>query len=151
MSQMIEERDWRYAWIKRTVERMEELKQRGERDVTLHIEEFQRILRELLAMHQRSDRLEDVLCSYARYAFPVTQRIVPPQMFGGSIADSRTVSGRMPSNGSTVTQVDKQKAVVDAVLNKHRHVFYYSGKSQGYNICDCGVSDTYYNWEYNKK
>src|ERR1700691_6227576 len=39
---------------------------------------------------------------------------------------------------------------VKAKLNEHRHVFYYSGKSQGYNICDCGVSDTYYNYEYNK-
>ena len=77
--------NWHYEWIIRTVERMEELKQRGERDVTLHIEEFQRILRELLyAMHQRSDRLEDVLCSYARYAFPVNQKIEPPAMFGGA-------------------------------------------------------------------
>ena len=87
---MEQQRNWHYEWIIRTVERMEELKQRGERDVTLHIEEFQRILRELLAMHQRSDRLEDVLCSYARYAFPVNQRIEPPAIFGGDTTGHTT-------------------------------------------------------------
>ena len=87
---MEQQRNWHYEWLIRTMERMEELKQRGERDVTLHIEEFQRILRELLTMHQRSDRLEDVLCSYARYAFPVNQRIEPPAIFGGDTTGHTT-------------------------------------------------------------
>jgi hypothetical protein len=35
--------------------------------------------------------------------------------------------------------------------NLHCHVFYYSGKSQGYSVCDCGISETYYNWAYPEK
>ena len=136
MSQMIEERYWRYEWIKRTVERMDELDSRGEQEVTLSIREFQHILMELLAMHQRSDRLEEVLCSYARYAFPVNQKIEPPAMFGGE-------------------QIDKSKWGVGMVGTppskpEHCHIFRSSG--YGYDVCnDCGMSDVYYNWAYNKK
>jgi hypothetical protein len=84
MGSMIEEqRNWHEVWIRRTVERLEEKMKHGDKEVVLQIGEFQRILMELLAMHQRSDRLEGVLCSYARYAFPMTQRIEPPTMFGG--------------------------------------------------------------------
>jgi hypothetical protein len=27
--------------------------------------------------------------------------------------------------------------------DQHRHIFYFSG--HGYNVCDCGISDVYYN------
>lgn len=80
---MSQDRDWRYEWLRRTVERMDEFEQRGEENITLRTREFQRILMELLAMHQRCNRLEEVLCSYAKYAFPVNHTIQPPAMFGG--------------------------------------------------------------------
>ena len=135
---MGQQRNWHYEWIIRTVERMEELKQRGEHDVMLHIEEFQRILRELLAMHQRSDRLEDVLCSYARYAFPVNQRIELPAMFGGDTNTPTMMGATMV--GHPVPGLSKPE---------HCHIFRSSG--YGYDVCnDCGMSDVYYNWAHSK-
>ncbi len=79
-SMMQEQRNWQSEWTKRTIAHMEERLQRGEEEVTLQIREFQHIFMELLAAQQRSERLEDVLCSYAKYAFPMSQ---PPMLFGG--------------------------------------------------------------------
>lgn len=62
---------------------------------------------------------------YKRYASQ------PPAMFGGPKTDAelnRTVLG---------------------ALNKHAHVF--CGTGRGYSVCECGISDVYYNWAYNKK
>jgi hypothetical protein len=104
MSSMMEEqRNWHYDWIKRTIERMEEREQHGEKEVVLQIGEFKHIISSLLAMHQRSDRLEDVLCSYARYAFPVTQSLDIPTVFGGNIV------GRIDSSKPNLSNVPKER------------------------------------------
>ena len=125
MGTMIKPQNWHTEWLRRTIERMDELDKRGEKEVTLYVLEFQRILMELLAMHQRADRLEEVLCSYARYYVLPSQSIEPPLMFGGS------------STGNPK-------------CDEHCHIFLSSG--YGYDVCnDCGMSDVYYNWAYNKK
>lgn len=49
-----------------------------------------------------------------------------------------------------LTNAQVNEAVQRVVL-EHRHVFYGAGAGTDYNICECGVSDVYYNHEYNKK
>jgi hypothetical protein len=123
----MEESKWRYTWIEHTVANMEEREREGQEEVTLQIWEFQHILSELLAAHRHSDRLEEVLISYAKYAFP-TPLLVPPVMFGG------TESGRYPTASGAVEQIEKKEPTDD------------------YDVCaDCGMSDVYYNWAYNKR
>ena len=48
----------------------------------------------------------------------------------------------------THPKAEQDKAIAKK-LNEHCHVFYYSGN--GYNVCDCGISDVYYNWAYKSK
>jgi hypothetical protein len=107
---------------------------------------------------------------------------IPPAIFGqitnaahraetatGAMLGSR--SGRYPSDGTTVTQVDKSgfKCIcgnpvyqthtqtckdynwsVTHPKAEHCHTFRATGK--GFAACaDCGMSDVYYNWAYNKK
>ena len=126
-------RNWNTAWIERTIGNMDDLQTRGEEEITLHIREFQHILMQLLAAHQRCDRLEDVLCSYAKYAFPVTQQLInPPAMFGGNWADSnelpRTASGSQ-----------------HWVFKTPEH-FYLLPRGRDYSICTrCDLSDVYVN------
>ena len=126
-------RNWNTAWIERTIGNMDDLQTRGEEEITLHIREFQHILMQLLAAHQRCDRLEDVLCSYAKYAFPVTQQLInPPAMFGGNWADSNTLSRTV--SGSQHWE-----------LKTPEH-FYLLPRGRDYSICThCDLSDVYAN------
>jgi len=134
-------RNWNTAWIERTIGNMDDLQTRGEEEITLHIREFQRILMQLLAAHQRCDRLEDVLCSYAKYAFPVTQQLInPPAMFGGNWADSnelpRTASGSQH-------WVFKTPVINPASKN---HFFIVPHGDRNYAVCShCDLSDVYAN------
>lgn len=176
-----EQRNWKTAWLERSIERMEERLKKGETEVVLHIEEFQHILAQLLAAHRHSDRLEETLISYARYAFPVPQQLVAPAIFGGG-----TVSGRSTTASGAVEQVEKKpayKCICGAIgalslhtqtckdynwnithpkaeqdkaiakkLNEHCHVF-IGAVGSGYGVCECGISDVYYyyNWAYKSK
>ena len=101
---------------------------------------------------------------------------IPPAVFGALVTEeelNRTVSGsmfnlqgcesgRIQSAVPNFTEQDKQ-----AGLDNHRNWVYHHPKSTpqcdehchifrasgyGYEVCyDCGMSDVYYNWAYNKK
>jgi hypothetical protein len=58
-------RNFHYQWLERSIERMEERKQRGDNTVEMQTGELQRILMELLSMHLRCDRLETMLAEFA--------------------------------------------------------------------------------------
>src|ERR1700678_4126832 len=69
----------------------------------------------------------------------IMAKIIPPAMFGG------TTSGRYPTASGAVEQVEKKPTE-----SEHCHFFRASGYS--YDVCDdCGMSDVYYNWAYNKR
>jgi hypothetical protein len=73
-----------------------------------------------------------------RYAYDWAK---PPLMFGG-IDPIGCVAPKKP------VECDCTKELGSAP--KHCHIFRSSG--YGYDVCnDCGISDVYYNWEYNKK
>jgi hypothetical protein len=57
-------------WLQCTIDRMEERKKSGDMTVELQVGEFQHILRELLSMHIRCDRLEAMLQEFALYSLP---------------------------------------------------------------------------------
>ena len=61
---------------------------------------------------------------------------LPPAMFGGE-------------------QIDKSKwgvGMVGAPPSKPEHYHIFRSSGYGYDVCnDCGMSDVYYNWAYNKK
>jgi hypothetical protein len=62
---MREQLDMRYRWLERTIERMEERKQRGDNFVEMQTGELQHVFQELLSMHLRCDRLENMLAEFA--------------------------------------------------------------------------------------
>jgi hypothetical protein len=62
---MREQLDMRYRWLERTIERMEERKQRGDSTVEMQTGELQHVFQELLSMHLRCDRLENMLAEFA--------------------------------------------------------------------------------------
>lgn len=154
-SMMDLEKDWKTAWLKRSIERLEERFKRGETEVVLHIEEFQSLLTQLLAAHIHCDRLEEVLWSYAKYAFPVSQvfQVPPLSMFGGSITDVQgTAYGTWKSDGITVTEVPKANVITNPspmdvhVYGKRRLWGSFGETAKPYRVCiRCGRSDEYLN------
>ena len=140
-------RNWNTAWIERTIGNMDDLQTRGEEEITLHIREFQHILMQLLAAHQRCDRLEDVLCSYAKYAFPVTQQLInPPAMFGGNWADSNTLSRTVSGSQQSQRLVLKTPIITEVPKEPPRQHFYLLPRGRDYSICTrCDLSDVYVN------
>ena len=75
---MQEQKNFHYQWLIRTIERLEERKQRGEGTVEMQTGELQHVFQELLSMHLRCDRVENMLAEFAG----IYQR--PPLMFGGA-------------------------------------------------------------------
>jgi len=54
-----------YQWLERSIERLEERKKHGDNTVEMQTGELEHILRQLLSMHLRCDRLEDMLSRFA--------------------------------------------------------------------------------------
>lgn len=102
------EKNWRTAWLERSIERLEERLKKGETEVVLHIQEFQHILVQLLAAHKHCDRLEEVLMSYAMYALPVQRVLKPVTMFGpDQVVLKDVATGRFDSSKPNLSNVPK--------------------------------------------
>jgi hypothetical protein len=70
-------RSFHNDWLVRSLERLDERRQRGDHVVEMQIGELQHLISELIGMHQRCDRLEDMLNHYALYAIPLKETIKP--------------------------------------------------------------------------
>ena len=70
-SMIIKQRDFHQEWLHLTIERLEERKQRGDNIIEMQTGELQHLFRELLSMHMRCDRLEEMLSQFAgRFQMP---------------------------------------------------------------------------------
>ncbi len=65
MGAMLEQKNSHYMWLERTIERLEERKQNGDSTVNMQTGELQHVFQELLSMHLRCDRLENMLAGFA--------------------------------------------------------------------------------------
>jgi hypothetical protein len=64
-SMMRMQNNWHYEGLQKSISDLEDKRKRGEVTIAIHIGELQRLLLELLAMHQRCDHLEEYLANYA--------------------------------------------------------------------------------------
>lgn len=65
MSAMMEQKNFHYQWLERSIERLEERKQKGEGSVEMQTGELQYLFHQLLAMNLRCDKLESMLAEFA--------------------------------------------------------------------------------------
>ena len=65
MEATIEQKNMHYKWLERTIERLEERQQKGDSIVNMQTGELQHVFQELLSMHLRCDRLENMLAEFA--------------------------------------------------------------------------------------
>ena len=65
MSMMLEQKNFHYQWLERTIEDLEERKRSGMRNVEMQTGELQHLFHQLLAMNLRCDRLESMLAEFA--------------------------------------------------------------------------------------
>jgi hypothetical protein len=65
MTPMLEQRNFHYRWLERTIERLEERQHSGDTVVNMQTGELQHVFQELLSMHLRCDRLENMLAQFA--------------------------------------------------------------------------------------
>lgn len=75
-----DQKNWHYEWIQRSIERLDERRHHGETSVDMQIGELERLLHELLSMHMRCDRLEDMLQQLALYQIPAPQIITKSEV-----------------------------------------------------------------------
>ena len=78
---------------------------------------------------------------------------IPPAMFGGTTAEKRTCicgyTGTMAELHSSACKHYNWE-IDHPTCKEHCHIFHTSG--YGFDVCaDCGMSEIYYNWAYNKK
>jgi hypothetical protein len=77
-------RNFHYDWLKRTIERLEERNQQGDKTVEMQTMELQHIFGELLSMHHRCDRLEDLLHQFAMYQHPSRMFVSSERLSAGT-------------------------------------------------------------------
>ena len=75
MNMIQEQKGYHIRWIEKSIERLEEQKREGLKEININIGELQQILLESLGLHSRCDRLEDMLNAYAGYGFYRQERI----------------------------------------------------------------------------
>lgn len=89
MNDLLRESRFHYDWLKRSIERLEERKQKGENTVEMQTGELQYLLIDLLSTHERCDWLTERLCQFSSYAFPLNPIIPAPKTEDGRKPPSR--------------------------------------------------------------
>ena len=76
---MMEDRDWRLEYFKKTVEYLEEKINRGEKEITVDLRWLQQVMIESAGYQANSLHLQRMLLDMACAQVPAIQRIVMPE------------------------------------------------------------------------